>query len=73
MARANGVQLNVHPKFLEIIHQIQDERIRLKFDSKSGENALSHKRLTLTMYKLFKSRPDIYNMIINADIDKKEN
>ena len=69
----NGVQMQVHPEFLKIIHIIQDERIKLGFDSKTGENALSTKRLSLTMYKLLKTRPDIYGLIVNATIDKKEN
>lgn len=72
MKGTNGIQMNVHHKFLEIIHEIQDERIKLKLDSKSGENSLSHKRLSLTIYKLLKTRPDIYNLILNAVIDKKE-
>jgi len=68
----NGVQMQVHPKFLELIHEIQNERIRIKLDSKSGENALSTKRLSLTIYKLFKARPEIYSLILNSEIDKKE-
>lgn len=72
MKGVNGVQMQVHPKFLDLIHEIQDERIRLKLDSKSGENSLSTKRLSLTLYKLFKNRPDIYNLVLHADINKKE-
>jgi hypothetical protein len=72
MKGTNGVQCQVHPKFLDLIHEIQNERIKLGFDSKSGENALSTKRLSLTMYKLIKTRPEIYNLILNALIDKKE-
>jgi hypothetical protein len=72
MKGVNGVQMQVHPKFLDLIHDIQDERIRLKLDSKSGENSLSTKRLSLTLYKLFKSRPDILSLVVNADINKKE-
>lgn len=68
-----GIQMNVHPKFLDLMHNIQDERIRMKLDSKSGENSLSHKRLTLTIYKVFKNRPDLYNLVLNAQIDKNEN
>lgn len=67
-----GVQMQVHPKFLELIHDIQNERIKMKLDSKSGQNQLSTKRLSLTIYKLLKSRNDIYSLILNANINKKE-
>jgi hypothetical protein len=73
MKGVNGVQMQVHPKFLEIVHQIQNERIKLELDSKGGENSLSTKRLSLTIYKLFLSRPDVYNLVVNAAINKKEN
>jgi hypothetical protein len=72
MKGINGVQCQVHPKFLEMLHEIQNERIKLKLDSKSGINSLSTKRLSLTLYKLFKSRLDIYSLILNAVIDKNE-
>lgn len=68
----NGVQMQVHPKFLDLIHDIQRQRINLKLDSKAGENALSTKRLSLTIYKLFMSRPDILDILVNAEIDKRE-
>jgi len=72
MRGLNGVQCQVHPKFLDLLHDIQNERIRMKLDSKSGENSLSTKRLSLTIYKLITGRKDIYDLIINANIDKKE-
>jgi hypothetical protein len=72
MRGLNGVQCQVHPRFLDLLHEIQNERIKQGLDSKSGENALSTKRLSLTIYKLFKTRPDIYVLIVNATIDKKE-
>lgn len=65
----NGVQMQVHRKFLDVFKQIKDDRVKLKKES-SGE--LSNKRLSLTIYKLFKSKPELYNMIINAEIDLKE-
>ena len=69
MKGKNGVQMNVHPKFLEICKDIQDERIALK---KERSKELSHKRLSLTLYKLLKSDKNLYNMIINAEINKDE-
>ncbi|MFW6229986.1 MAG: hypothetical protein ACOC4L_03290 [Halanaerobium sp.] len=65
----NGVQMQVHPKFLEIIKKIKTDRIKL---GKEGAGDLSHKRLTLTLYKLLTSNTEIYNLITNADIDLEE-
>ncbi len=72
MKGQNGVQCQVHPKFLELLHEWQHKRISLGKDSKSGANQLSTKRLSLTLYKLFKSNPEAYNLILNAVIDKNE-
>lgn len=72
MAKQNGVQCQVHPLFLDMMHEIQNERIKMGLDSKSGSNQLSTKRLSKTIYKLLKMRPDIYSLILNAEIDKKE-
>ena len=69
MKGTNGVQMNVHPKFLEICKDIQDDRIRKK---KERSKELSHKRLTLTLYKLFKHDKALYDLIVNAEIDKNE-
>jgi len=69
MKGLNGVQMQVHPKFLELCKDIKDDRINLKKE-RNGE--LSFKRLSLTIYKLLKIKPDIYKMIVQADIDLKE-
>jgi len=66
MKGINGVQMQVHPKFLELCKNIKDDRIKLSKE-KSGD--LSFKRLTLTISKLMISKPEIYNTIINADIN----
>lgn len=70
MKGINGVQMQVHPKFLEIFKEIKTERVK---KSKEGSGELSNKRLSLTLYKLLNKRTDLYNLIINADIDLKEN
>ena len=72
MNGVNGVQAQVHPKFLELLHEWQHKRIANGKDSKSGANQLSTKRLSLTLYKFFKNSPESYNLILNAEIDKKE-
>lgn len=69
MKGQNGVQMNVHPKFLEICKDIQDDRIR---KGKERSKELSHKRLTLTLYKLLKHDLKLYDIIVNAEINKDE-
>ena len=69
MKGINGVQMQVHPKFLEICKDIKDERIISK---KERAGDLSFKRLSLTIYKLLKSRPEILSLIVNAEIDLNE-
>ena len=69
MRGVNGVQMQVHPNFLDLCKDIKDERIRLKKE-RSGE--LSNKRLTLTFYKLLKSKPELFSLIVNAEIDINE-
>lgn len=64
-----GVQMQVHPKFLEIIKDIIDDRVKIKKE-RSGE--LSYKRLTLTIYKLLKGDVFAYNKIVTANIDLNE-
>ncbi len=64
-----GVQMNVHPKFLELFKDMQDDRIK---HGKERSKELSHKRLSLTIYKLFKQDKRIYDTIITAEIDKNE-
>lgn len=68
----SGVQCQVHPKFLELLHEFQNKRISMGKDSKSGLNQLSTKRLSLTLFKYFKNNLEAYNLILNADIDKNE-
>lgn len=69
MKGVNGVQMQVHPKFLELCKDIKNERIILKKE-KSGD--LSFKRLSLTIFKLIKSKPDLYKMITTAEVDLNE-
>jgi hypothetical protein len=69
MKGMNGVQMQVHPKFLDLCKDIKDERIKLKKE-RNGE--LSNKRLSLTIVKLFKTKPELYNLIVSADIDLNE-
>ena len=72
MKGCNGVQCQVHPKFLELMHEWQHKRISLNKDSKSGANQLSTKRLSLTLCKFFKNNISAYDTILNAEIDKNE-
>lgn len=69
MRGVNGVQMQVHPNFLELCKDIKDERIRLKKE-RAGE--LSNKRLTLTFYKLIKTKPELFNLMVSAEIDLNE-
>lgn len=69
MRGVNGVQMQVHPNFLELCKDIKDERIRLKKE-RNGE--LSNKRLTLTFYKLLKTKPELFNLMVSAEIDLNE-
>lgn len=69
MKGANGVQMQVHPKFQDIVKQIQTDRIKNGKD-KIGE--LSHKRLSLSLYKRLKQDSVLYDWIINVEIDKNE-
>lgn len=64
-----GVQMQVHPKFLELFKDIQDERVK---KGKERSKELSHKRLSLTICKLIKYDKKIYDLIVNAEIDKNE-
>jgi hypothetical protein len=72
MRGINGVQMQVHPKFLELMHEWQHKRIAADKDSKSGANQLSTKRLSLTLHKFFKSDVKAYDTILNAEIDKHD-
>jgi hypothetical protein len=69
MKGTNGVQMNVHPKFLEICKDIQDDRVK---KGKERSKELSHKRLTLTLFKLLKHDLKLYEIIVDAEIDKNE-
>lgn len=65
----NGVQMQVHPKFLELIHQMQDDwHVR----HQNRKRDLSTKRLSLTLAKLFASKPDLYDLIVNSEINLDE-
>lgn len=65
----NGVQVQVHPKFWQILKEIQNERIK---KGKEGNGELSHKRLSLTLYKRLKQDLELYNWILNVEINKDE-
>lgn len=69
MKGTNGVQMSVHPKFWELCKDIQDERVRR---GKERSKELSHKRLSLTIYKLLKHDEKLMELILNAEIDKNE-
>jgi hypothetical protein len=69
MKGLNGVQMQVHPKFLELCKNIKDDRVKL---GKERSGDLSFKRLSLTICKLLKVKSEIYNTIINAEIDLNE-
>jgi len=72
MRGINGIQCNVHPKFLDLLHDWQNRRIASGKDSKSGKNQLSTKRLSLTLCKYFKNDIKAYNLILDAEINKHE-
>ena len=61
--------MQVHPKFLEVLRSIRDDRVKL---GKERAGQLSFRRLSLTLAKLLKAKPEIYNIIVNADINLKE-
>lgn len=64
-----GVQCQVHPKFLKLLHNIQDDWHILH---KNRKRDLSTKRLSLTLAKLFDQKPELYNLIINSEINLDE-
>lgn len=68
MKGQNGIQMQVHPRFIEWKKKIKNERIRI---GKEGSGDLSDKRLTLTIVKYFNSNPLAYSTILNADINLK--
>jgi hypothetical protein len=69
MKGACGIQVQVHSKFWELLKQIQNERVRNGVD-KIGE--LSHKRLSLTLYKRLTQDQVLYNWITHVEINKDE-
>jgi hypothetical protein len=69
MKGINGIQMQVHPVFLKLIHNMQDDwNVRHKDRKKD----LSTKRLSLTLSKLFSAKPEIYDIIINSEINLDE-
>ena len=69
MKGVNGVQMQVHPAFLKIVHDMQDDwHMRHKERTKD----LSTKRLSLTLAKLFMQKPELYDLIINSEINLNE-
>jgi len=69
MKGQNGVQMNVHAKFIEWKKKVKNARIRI---GKEGNGELSDKRLTLTLVKYFNSNIKAYDTIVNADINLEE-
>ena len=69
MKGVNGVQCQVHPKFLKLLHNMKDD---WHLRHKDRKRDLSTKRLSLTLYKLFEKKPELYEVIINADINLEE-
>lgn len=69
MKGVNGVQMQVHPKFLKVIKDIQNDRVK-KEKERIGE--LSHKRLTLTLFKRLNQDTSLYKWLTEVKIDKDE-
>ncbi len=69
MKGVNGIQMQVHPKFIDLKKKIKNDRIKL---GKEGSGDLSDKRLTLTLVKYFTQNKDAYDTIINAEINLNE-
>jgi len=69
MKGVNGVQMQVHPKFILWKKKVKNDRIRVE---KEGSGELSDKRLSLTLVKFFENHPEAYNTIINAEINLQE-
>jgi hypothetical protein len=65
----NGIQVQVHPKFWAVLKEIQNERIK---KGKEGNGELSHKRLSLTLFKRIKQDIALYDWLVNVEIDKNE-
>jgi len=68
MKGQNGVQMQVHPKFIDFKKKLKIDRIKL---GKEGPGDLSDKRLSLTLMKYFMANPQAYTTIINAEINLK--
>jgi hypothetical protein len=69
MKGANGIQMSLHKKFHSLFQKIKTDRI---IKGKDTNNSLSDKRLSLTLVKLFESNKSLYDLIINAEINKNE-
>lgn len=65
----NGIQCHVHIEFLNMLHRMQDDWHKLHSNRKRD---LSIKRLSLTLTRLFKLKPDLYIMVINSEINLNE-
>ena len=69
MKGVNGVQMSVHPKFLKIIKDIQNDRVK-KGKERVGE--LSQKRLSLTVFRRLEQDTSLYKWLTEVDIDRDE-
>ena len=59
MRGINGIQMQVHPVFIDFKKKLKNDRIR---EGKEGSGELSDKRLTKTLSK-FLLLPQNYNLI----------
>lgn len=64
-----GVQMAVHPRFLDFCKKVEGERVAR---GKERVRELSHRRLTLTLVKLFEFDPKLFELICEAEIPKHE-
>lgn len=72
MRGSNPEQLASHPRLKKVMHNIMDDWNSLHKEQTSEEKKkLTIQRLTLTIAKYIE-QPNIYNQLINANIDLNE-
>lgn len=64
----NGVQMQVHQMMIDFKKKVKNERIKR---GKENTGELSDKRLSKTFVKIL-SLPQNYELLVNADINLKE-
>lgn len=73
MKGTNGEQMSVHPKWKIVCKgMMHDWNSKNKSQIREQKKELTLQRLTLTLAKLFESRPELYNVVINAEINLDE-